>query len=483
MKRRIKAILSGLVIVAMTVSMLAYLTRLVERKDGYKKRHIFYEQAEDFDVLFFGSSRVDCGILPMELWENYGMAAYNCSFYGSFPSTTYWTVKNDLKYSSPKLAVIDCYWLDCVAKGASNNGQLRVFFDTLPLGKNKLQAVMDLTRQELTEEELENMSIVQDDKVDYIWNFGIYHDRWNELTKDDFSTAACPAKGPSQYPAGIVSADAVPAIDDSLRMENDTISVRYLRQMIEYCQDQGIQVLLTYLPFPANEGYQRVANRAAVIAEEYGVGYVDLLKADGLVNFHIDLNDIYYHLNASGAQKVTDYLGQYIMDHYDIPDRRNDPAYADWYGDYKAYTQFKIDTIAGQTGLKNYLMLLYDKHLSSCVYLAPNDLWQEDEIYLELLENIGIDPEMLPEEPVLAVVDHMEGEVTYLTAGQTVDTGFREVAFDLKDGTYSIQVGGAEAMAVDPDAVAGAVVIDDTAGTVAASSQFSMTAASVNKIN
>ena len=37
-----------------------------------------------------------------------------------------------------------------------------------------------------------------------------------------------------------------------------------------------------------------------------------------------------YHCNASGAMKVTTYFGDYISQHYDIPDRRGDPDYSEW---------------------------------------------------------------------------------------------------------------------------------------------------------
>ena len=54
--------------------------------------------------------------------------------------------------------------------------------------------------------------------------------------------------------------------------------------------------------------------------------------------FSIDLCDS-HHLNHFGAQKITNHIGKYIKEHYDIPDRRLDPAYAKWNEDYKLYVQ------------------------------------------------------------------------------------------------------------------------------------------------
>jgi hypothetical protein len=48
------------------------------------------------------------------------------------------------------------------------------------------------------------------------------------------------------------------------------------------------------------------------------------------LNFETDMADE-GHLNPIGAEKLTTHLAKYIREHYNIPDRRNDPAYAEWH--------------------------------------------------------------------------------------------------------------------------------------------------------
>ena len=60
----------------------------------------------------------------------------------------------------------------------------------------------------------------------------------------------------------------------------------YLRKAIELCQSQGIEVVLTYLPFPASATKQKEANLAADIAKEYGIPYLNFLKMENIVDFH-----------------------------------------------------------------------------------------------------------------------------------------------------------------------------------------------------
>ena len=77
MKKKVSTLCGGIVTVVLLLLMLGYCTELVERKASEKKFEDFYKQEADFDVLFFGTSHVVNAILPMELWNEYGMVSYN----------------------------------------------------------------------------------------------------------------------------------------------------------------------------------------------------------------------------------------------------------------------------------------------------------------------------------------------------------------------------------------------------------------------
>ena len=57
--------------VLIMVISLALCNRIFVYKDGVDKFKDFYSEKQQFDILFFGSSRVLEGIQPMELWEDY----------------------------------------------------------------------------------------------------------------------------------------------------------------------------------------------------------------------------------------------------------------------------------------------------------------------------------------------------------------------------------------------------------------------------
>ena len=45
------------------------------------------------------------------------------------------------------------------------------------------------------------------------------------------------------------------------------------------------------------------------------------------------------HTNIFGAKRYTKWLGQYLKDNYNLPDRRSDNKYADWNAAYELWAE------------------------------------------------------------------------------------------------------------------------------------------------
>lgn len=465
MKKWIKAILSAAVAVALTVGMLGWLTDRTERIDSDYKYGPFFQQEADFDVLFLGTSHTLNGVFPMELWKDYGIVSYNFGNHNSQIPTTYWTLRNALVYTTPKLVVIDCYLL-CGQEMIPDRDMIHTAMDAFPLNREKIAAARELT--ESTGKTLE-----------LLWDFIIYHDRWEQLDVNDFALVPAAEKG-AESRIGVEESAEQTQLNSSLPPTEDTVGVQYMKKTIELCQDRGIDVLLMYLPCYAEDTRQMEANRMRQLAEEYGVGCVDFLGMD-TVDFGTDCAYGTDHLNPSGARKVTEYLGQYIGEHYDVPDRRQDPDYSGWNEDYQQYITYKRNCFVGQAELKNYLMLLQDKHFSYWLYLAPNGKWHDGGIYEKLLANMGVDSAKLREdEPMLVTVDNAAGEVSYLLPGEEADTSFGRMSFYEDDEKYYAAEDGATLLEFTDQTFVG-VVEDNETSEILTSSQFVLTTESTFK--
>lgn len=379
------------IVLCITICLLCKATDLLELKSSDRKYTDFFKQKEPFDVLFLGTSHVTNGIFPMELWNNHGIVSYNFGGHGNEIATTYWVMKNALDYTSPKLVVIDCLKLRFDQKTSTIFSQVHTSLDAFPLCRNKIRAVCDL----LDDPEMDtiladgktNTGTEPRTKIGLLWDFSVYHARWNELQKDDFQPISHREKG-AESRISVVRGKMDP-IPPEQKSEPDTTAEQYLRRMIEECRDRGIEVLLIYLPFPAGSNEQAEANRVSDIAQEYGLNYINFLNID-LVNFQTDLYDSKSHLNPSGARKVTAYLGDYLKSHYDLPDRRTDEAYSFWADDYEDYNELKDQNLRKQESLINYLMLLSGDAIDIAIDVRKPEAF-ENRWILSLMNNIGID--------------------------------------------------------------------------------------------
>ena len=109
---------------------------------------------------------------------------------------------------------------------------------------------------------------------------------------------------------------------------------------------------------------------------------------DQVADYDTDLADS-SHLNISGARKVTDFLGEYLMAYYDLEDRRQDPRYADWHEEVQAYRERDLSRIRYQENLENLLMLAHGSNLDVCVSVPEDAALYENEKLMHLMQNIG----------------------------------------------------------------------------------------------
>lgn len=389
-RRKLKIACSCVMTICLLFISLQYLTDLMELKNSDMIFLPFLEQDEDFDVLLMGSSHMILGVYPMELWNDYGIVSYNMGGHGERIPTTYWMMENALEHTTPQLVVIDCVYLYAEEKTNDAFSNIHTSFDAFPLNSTKLSSIYDLLDdpemdrmiQEGTARELRKRT-----GMELYWDFSIYHTRWNELNETDFIVSRVKNKG-AEYMAAIGTPIEVTKIPIEKKLEGETTGVRYLRKMIEDCQSREIEVLLVFVPFPAEESRQMDANRVYDIADEYGVNYINFLDMN-IVDYNTDCYDENSHLNASGGQKVTEYIGQYIAENYDIPDQRNNPAYDSWYEDYRDWTEEKVNILKDTDQLDVYLMLLADQHLEAEIEINNPAIW-EDEYYVRFLNNIGV---------------------------------------------------------------------------------------------
>lgn len=485
MKKTLKGVLSTIVFLSLLISLIAGLSRIVEYKGSREKIVPFLERAEQFDVLFFGDSHAYSGIYPMELWENYGIASYNLANYDLTIPLSYWVMRNALLHCEPKVVVLDVNQIWEQAKLCASSGNVHTGLDGFPLSRIKLETIFDLMDDPLFTDE--SGQRYKDLRPEFIFPFIKYHARWSDLTMQDLKPNYNRELGGERNIA-VAPPDAYEIISDSA--DEQGFGFVYLRRFIEHCQNMGIRVLLTNLPYPCrnNNEEQLYTNAVMYTAEEYGAEYIDFVYMDQIVDYSTDCYDPASHLNPSGAWKVTDFIGQHLAEAYDLPDHRGESAYADWDSDYAAYRELKLESIRKETDPYSFLMLLADPSFSTLLLLPDDSSVYTDDLAFQLVQNAGREHLMMadtneavwsdalmplellmePEGDVyMAVIDRNADTIGEHMGSGSIITSFGSINLDSSsEAAEVIGSSGSTQLSIPSDADVYAVVLDKQSGEV-----------------
>lgn len=121
---------------------------------------------------------------------------------------------------------------------------------------------------------------------------------------------------------------------------------------------------------------------------------------------------------------MTSYLGEFIKENYNIPDRREEEAYNSWYDDYADYFAYKTQKIAEMESLDSELMLLADQDFSFCLVIGKGSNIYQDDKMCALLDNLSLNGEKLNYEeaaqdgqPYVLIADNASGLLWESTDG------------------------------------------------------------------
>ena len=171
-----------------------------------------------------------------------------------------------------------------------------------------------------------------------------FHDRWKTITAADV-TSEPEATWTDDLKGFYVNKDVQPA-DATGHMapsgevqQIPELNRRYLEAMVDYCREIGATPVLVSTPSTVCWSTARHTG-IAEFAKNAGVDYIDLNVEPTKVpiDWQADTRDAGDHLNLAGAMKVSSFIGKYLSETYDLPDRRTDEAYRSW---NEAFTRYE----------------------------------------------------------------------------------------------------------------------------------------------
>lgn len=338
------------------------------------------------DVVFLGTSHVGRGVSPMELYEDAGILSYNLGTSGQPIEGSYVLLQEAFRTQNPGLVVLDCSMMFDKVSTKKNNyfryimdamyltpgfGAAAQIYESIPGNDGLLSAYLPITK---------------------------FHTRWNELEAEDFSTLL-----PQDYytmgyylTSGITAGPSLETIEKNAEGSTVELSeafVTYFRKIRQLCEENGAELLLIKVPcyyedetFSWHSGKAEVA---AAFAEENGVEMLDM-QFTGLLDPALHSCDGGAHLNVVGAQKVSEYLGSYLKEHYPQLCGRADE---DFDTALVAYKKIRAGALIQTSNeFSEFVQILADNQENWTIYITSYKDYTAgmNEADYELLEQLGL---------------------------------------------------------------------------------------------
>ena len=296
---------------------------------SYERMSGFYSLPKNtLDIVFIGTSHLYCGIVPMKLWEDYGITSYVLAQQQQIIECSYAYINEVLKYQSPKLIVLDIYSLLSGHTIPSIN-IIRKSIDYMKWGMNKLKLIEELVKDEDMYEYFNNY--LNHDTSKYIeTTYEDMNERNEFITGEIYSISTLDKFKRFLYCQVIHARAENVEYHGKSKLKDEMKS--YLKKIIKKAQKENIDILCTNMPYLLESGDWEETEDLENFLKDKGVHFLDFNRHN---NVQIDLNTDFIddgHLNYGGAKKVTKYIGEYIMKNYNIKfeDKRNNAEYKVW---------------------------------------------------------------------------------------------------------------------------------------------------------
>ena len=321
--------LAAAVLILFLVQALLFPKYMTDIKEGAMIQE-YYANAGDNDVIFISDCEVYENFSPITLWEDYGITSYIRGSAQQLIWQSYYLMEETFKYETPKVMVFNVLEMKYdtpSSTGASSQREAynRMTLDGMRWSDSKWNSIM----ASMTEEERSKDGIWS-----YIFPILRYHDRWKDLSEEDFrylfSRDQVTDNGylmqvkvnpvGDEYPV-------IPLVDYTFGQN----SYYYLDKMVELCKKHGTTLVLIKAPTLSPVWYDEWDQQMVDYAAEHGLLYINFLeKIDEIgIDWNTDTYDQGLHLNVYGAEKLSEYFGRILSEQLGTQDHRTDSSIAE----------------------------------------------------------------------------------------------------------------------------------------------------------
>ncbi len=262
----------------------------------------FYAEKKDsLDIVMIGSSPVFPYYAAPKLWGETGIAMYPLSSNVQRPAAMKYLVEETEKSQSPSLYVFEMRMFTIEDEGMRENmAYTRGVTDNMRYSLQRVRTIQALVPEE-----------DEEGRLSYYLDIMKYHTNWKMLAL------------PSEW-ANMAYRKAHPYKGYTFK------------DLLSFLQEEGKEGLFIVSPYGESLEEQQMYNYMEEIVTACGYRFLNMnnhYEEIGIV-FEEDFADYGSHTNAVGAEKCTDFLREYLLEHYTFTDKRGEDAYQSWEESY-----------------------------------------------------------------------------------------------------------------------------------------------------
>lgn len=274
----------------------------------------YYEEIKDHDVIFIGDCEVYENFTPAVLWEEYGIHSYIRGSAQQLIWQSYYLLEETFTYETPDVVIFNI--LSMKYNTPQKEAYNRMTLDGMKWSFSKVKSIQ--------------ASMMEDENfLDYVFPILRYHSRITELTADDFNYLFHKDKVTFQgyyMRVDVKPVDSVPSARPLADYTFGETAYEYLDKITALCKEKGVQLILVKAPSLYPYWYDEWEVQMEEYAKENDLIYInflELIEECGL-DFTTDTYDAGLHLNLSGAEKVTRWLGTFLIEECGLKSRRGE---------------------------------------------------------------------------------------------------------------------------------------------------------------
>ena len=290
---------------------LGYIVRPTDTDGAYSQIETFHRLPDDsIEVMIYGSSHAFRGVDPMVMYEDYGIGAYNYSWHWQRINTTRLFIEDSLKTQKPKVMLVECYRSGEVLKDTDITAE--IYYSRYIKNKEALKSYLD----QCFNGKLERY-------VSFYCPLYAFHANWGNVTAESFKRLSIDPDLRNRmgfYFSEDVTEVKIPDYRKFEQKELEADAVKVLDDIVRMCKENDIDLIFFTVPY--DEPYE-YGEAMKTYAEKNGCVYLDYFEKMNEIGLDetTDFSDS-GHLNRYGAAKVSDDLGRFIAEHYDVTDMR-----------------------------------------------------------------------------------------------------------------------------------------------------------------